>query len=65
MITKDMRISKVLKEFPETYEVFSEFELDCHGCMKASYETIEQLAAIHFIDLELFLQALNEALSPM
>lgn len=62
MITKEMRIIKVLKDYPETYDVFMEYELDCLGCMSAKYETIEQLSDIHFIDLELFLQSLNDVI---
>ncbi len=61
MITKEMRISKVLKDYPETYDVFLEYELDCIGCMQAKYETLEQLSTLHFVDLYTFLQSLNEA----
>lgn len=61
MITKEMRISRVIKNHPETYEIFLDFGLDCLSCMQAKYETIEQLSKLHGIDLSMFLELLNAA----
>ncbi len=61
IITKEMRISGVIKNHPETYEIFLDFGLDCLSCMQAKYETIEQLSILHGIDLTMFLELLNDA----
>lgn len=62
MITKDMRISKILKEYPQTRSVFYEYDLsECFHCLQAKFETLEQASVVHFFDLEEMLTSLNNA----
>lgn len=58
-ITKDMIISKVIAIAPETIDVFMEFGMHCVGCMAAAGETIEEAAAVHGIDVDELVDALN------
>lgn len=62
MITKDMNIIDVVKEHPETVDVFQSHGLSCIGCPFAMMETLEQGARSHGIDLGKLLKDLNEAL---
>jgi len=62
MITKDMNIIDVVKNHPETVNVFQKHGLSCIGCPFAMMETLEQGAKSHGIDLEKLLKDLNEAL---
>ena len=60
-ITKDMKMGEVLREHPETTQVFLEHGLHCVGCQVAFMETIEQGATAHGIDLDKLLKDLNDA----
>ncbi len=60
MITKDMRITEVIHEFPETLEIFMDHGVGCIGCHAAEYETLEEGIALHGIDIDKFVQLLNE-----
>lgn len=61
-ITKDMKIKEVIEKYPETLKVFDEFNFHCIGCMAASFETIEQGASVHGIDVEEFVEKLNKSI---
>ncbi|MBE6896533.1 MAG: DUF1858 domain-containing protein [Ruminococcaceae bacterium] len=58
-ITKDMVIAKVIAIAPETIDIFMEFGMHCVGCMAAAGETIEEAAAVHGIDVDELVDALN------
>lgn len=55
-----MTIGEVLKKYPKTVFVFSEYELHCLGCSLAEPETIEDVVKIHQIDIKKFLKDLNK-----
>lgn len=61
-ITKDMKIEKVLKKYPETEEVFTKHGFHCVGCVVASFESIGQGAIAHGIDVEQLIEDLNSAI---
>lgn len=58
-ITKDMVISDVVKEFPETMEVFFGYGIHCVGCHNSMFETIEQGAELHGFDVKELVDDLN------
>ncbi|MCL2630192.1 MAG: DUF1858 domain-containing protein [Firmicutes bacterium] len=62
-ITKDMLIIDALKQgnVEAMAEVLYGFGMHCLGCKLASGETLEQAAAVHGVDIDLMLEALNEA----
>ena len=59
-ITKEILISKVVKEYPQTVPIFLEYGLHCIGCAFAKDETIEEALKVHQINLEKFLKDLNK-----
>ena len=59
-ITKDMVISEVVAKHPETIEVFLEHGMGCFGCGIAQFETVEQGAAAHGLDLKKLMDDLNK-----
>jgi hybrid cluster-associated redox disulfide protein len=63
VITKDMPLGQVVMEHPETIEVFFRHGLFCLGCAAASFETIEQGALAHGLDVEKLIADLNEAVA--
>jgi len=60
MIKKDMFISEVLKVKPEAAPILMGFGMGCLGCPSAQMETVEQAAAVHGIDIEELMAALNK-----
>jgi hybrid cluster-associated redox disulfide protein len=61
IITKDMSFGEVLQRFPQTFPVFSKYGMHCIGCSMSAYETIEQGAMAHGIDMKKFVDDLNAA----
>jgi len=59
-ITKDMGIIEIVEKWPDTARVLMEFGMGCLGCVAARYETIEQGANAHGMDVDALIKALNE-----
>lgn len=62
-IRKDMPIAEVVSKYPKTIEVFLEQGMGCFGCGMAQFETIEQGAVAHGINIKKLMAALNKAVS--
>ena len=63
MITKDTGIIEAVQNHPEILQVFAEYGLGCVGCMAARFETLEQGAAAHGIDIEALVADLNKSIA--
>ena len=61
-ITKDMPIPEILTKYPETISVFQDYGLHCIGCFVASFETLEQGAMAHGLDIDKLVKDLNLSL---
>ncbi|MBR2774824.1 MAG: DUF1858 domain-containing protein [Selenomonadaceae bacterium] len=59
-ITKDMNIIEVVQRYPDTMMVFMYAGMGCFGCHAAQFETIEEGALAHGIDVDKLIEALNE-----
>ncbi|MDY0276178.1 MAG: DUF1858 domain-containing protein [Desulfomicrobium sp.] len=60
MITQTMKIGEIIRQFPETIQVFSRHKLDCLECQIADLETLEHGADIHNVSVNLLLEELNK-----
>ena len=61
-ITKDMAFGDILEKYPETAKVLLANGMHCVGCMAAHFETIEQGANAHDIDVDELVKEMNEAI---
>ncbi len=61
-ITQDMKIEEILKKHPETLSVFAKHGFHCIGCAAAGFESIEQGAEAHGIDIKELIEDLNKAI---
>lgn len=61
VIKKDMTISEVVAKHPEAIEVFLEHGMGCFGCGAAQFETVEQGAQAHGINVKKLIDALNKS----
>jgi hybrid cluster-associated redox disulfide protein len=60
MITKDMTIGEVVRQYPDKAEVLMSFGMGCVGCPSAQAETIAEAATVHGINLDELVAALNK-----
>ncbi len=60
-ITKEMSITQIVQTYPQTHEIFRQFNLGCIGCIAASFETLEDGLIAHGINVEDFLKEINKA----
>lgn len=61
-ISKDMAIGDIVRRYPQTVNIFMESGLHCVGCAVASFETIEEGAKAHGIDLKKLIRDLNKCI---
>lgn len=62
-ITKDMTIEQVVSEYPETMLVFMRHGLHCVGCHVSAYESIEEGAMAHGINVDALVADLNKVVT--
>lgn len=61
-ITKDMGILEIVQKYPQTVDIFRSAGMGCLGCAAARFESIEQGASAHGIDVDALIDALNQSL---
>ncbi|MEZ4812703.1 MAG: DUF1858 domain-containing protein [Caldisericia bacterium] len=59
-ITGEMTLGDVIKNWPETAEVFFQFGLHCIGCHISAFESVKDGAAAHGVNPDELVKALNE-----
>jgi hybrid cluster-associated redox disulfide protein len=62
-INKDMKIEEVVSEYPETMMVFMRHGLHCVGCYVSAFESIEEGALAHGINVDALVSDLNKVIS--
>ncbi|MGI6587510.1 MAG: DUF1858 domain-containing protein [Peptococcia bacterium] len=60
-ITREMSITEIVQQYPQTVEVFMQHGMGCLGCAAARFENLAQGAAAHNIDLDSLIKDLNKA----
>ena len=58
-ITEDMNIKEVIEKYPQVVPVFAKYNMGCIGCIAASYEKLSDIAAVHGVDVKIFVKELN------
>ena len=62
-ITKEMLIGDVVKKHPDAVQVMLEHGLHCVGCHVATWETIEQGAQSHGVNVDNLVDSINKKIS--
>lgn len=62
-ITRKSNIMDVIQTYPETFDIFIDHGVGCIGCHAAEFETIEQGITMHGIDVDKFVDLLNEKIA--
>jgi len=61
-VTKDMLIGDIVKKHPFSIDIMLEHGMQCVGCHVATWETLEQAAAGHGVDVGKLVKELNEVI---
>jgi hybrid cluster-associated redox disulfide protein len=59
VITKEMSIIDIVENYPQTIQIFQNYEMGCIGCMASRFENLEQGAMAHGIDIDSLIKDLN------
>ncbi len=59
-ITKDMGIREIVEKYPDTVPVLMGSGMGCLGCAAAHFESLEQGAMAHGIDVDALVEDLND-----
>lgn len=59
-ITKQMGIQEIVDKYPQTVAVFFKHGLGCLGCAAAHFESIEQGATAHGLNVDALIEDLNK-----
>ncbi|NLX70686.1 MAG: DUF1858 domain-containing protein [Clostridiales bacterium] len=62
-VTKDMTIAQVLQVDRGTASIFLRYGMHCLGCPISSGESLEEASAVHGIDVDELVKALNDYLA--
>ena len=60
MFERDTLIGDILTECPGAAPLFQSIGMHCFHCALANGETVEQACAVHDVDVDEFLESLNE-----
>lgn len=63
MITREMTIGEIVRQYPQTLTVFEKYGLDCFECQIADFEALEHGADVHKVDVNILLEELNRAIA--
>lgn len=58
-VTRDTLIGDVIKNDPKAVGILTEHGMQCVGCHVATWETVEQAASEHGVDIDALLKQLN------
>ena len=61
--TREMSFEEALEAHPGAAHIFSQYGIGCSTCVVAPYETIDEGARSHHIDVEALLADLNALLT--
>ena len=59
-ISREMTITDVVRQYPQTVEVFMSHGMGCLGCAAARFENVAQGAQAHGIDVDKLMEDLNK-----
>ena len=59
-VTRDMTITDILAEDRNTAYIFMKHGMHCLGCPSARFETVEQAAQVHGLDVDKLMEELEK-----
>lgn len=63
LITPDMKLTEVIKKFPEIFQIFQKYNLHCLGCLLAVGESLKDGLTAHGLDADKVIGEMNKLIS--
>lgn len=63
MVSKDMTIGQLIREFPNVAPILMQVGMHCLGCPSAQAETLAEAAMVHGLDADLLVEKINAFLN--
>ena len=63
IIKKDAKISEIINAYPEAVKFFADMNMSCSQCFAVNFDTIENGAIMHGMDVNQLLDKLNQYIS--
>ncbi len=62
-IKKESTIQEILNTYPQTMKFFNDLNMSCGGCFAVNFDTLENGALMHGMDINQLISQLNEFLN--
>ncbi len=59
-IQKDIPINQIITAYPQTIKFFNDMQMSCSSCFAVSFDTLENGALMHNMDVDTLLIKLNQ-----
>lgn len=63
IIKKDTKISEIISACPEAVKFFADMNMSCSQCFAVNFDTLENGALMHDMDVDQLLDKLNQYIS--
>ena len=63
LITKQTTIEEIISSCPETVKFFNDLQMGCGSCFAVKFDTLENGALMHGMDVNDFITRLNQFIS--
>ena len=63
MVSKDMTIGQLIREYPNVAPILMQVGMHCLGCPSAQAETLGEAAMVHGLDADLLVEKINAFLN--
>ncbi|MFQ5671676.1 MAG: DUF1858 domain-containing protein [Nitrospinales bacterium] len=60
VIRSDTTINDILHKYPETLKFFNDLNMSCSGCFAVNFDTLENGALMHGMDVNLLVSKLKQ-----
>ena len=65
LITKQTTINEVISAYPETVKFFSKLQMSCSSCFAVKFDTLENGALMHGMEVDVLIEQLNQFVSSL
>ena len=62
VIQKDTTINEIISTYPDTVKFFSDLKMSCGSCFAVNFDTLENGALMHDMDVDTLVLKLNKFL---
>ena len=65
LITKQTTINEIISAYPETMRFFDGLKMSCGSCFAVKFDTLENGALMHGMDIDALIVQLNQFISSL